>query len=89
MNTSNDTKYELNDFVSDDSSNDGSDNNIDELIYNSVVNDIRELKKLSPTSTYYIKSMSQSQKLKVILEYDKVLQIVLQILDGYNIVNES
>jgi len=73
-------KYELNDFICDESSEDG-DIDIDVKIFNTIINDIRELKKLAPLATYHITKMSRTQKIKIILEYDKVLQIVLKISD--------
>ena len=76
-------KYELNDFIpADSSSSEDVDIDIDKKIFKQIIDDIRDLKKLAPLSTYHIKNMSRTQKIKIILEYDKVLQIVLQILDG-------
>lgn len=74
--------YELNDFIPHESSNEDGDIDIDNNIFNNIMNGIRDLKKLAPLSTYHIKNMSRTQKIKIILEYDKVLQIVLQVLDG-------
>jgi hypothetical protein len=48
--------------------------------FRKLIHDIRNMIKLTPENIDYMKTLEDEQKMEIILEYDKVLQTMVQTL---------
>lgn len=48
--------------------------------YRKLLHDIRNMIKLTPENIDYMKTLEDEQKMEIILEYDKALQVMVQTL---------